>query len=119
VKDAFQQQGFGTLTEIDVKHTMHEKLGEIMEPFVILGVCNPNLAHRALDVTRDVGLLLPCTVVVRAHDDHVLVQALDPRVIAAIVEDEELEPIATEAWNRVEAALAALVADETSKEAER
>jgi len=102
VKDAFKAQGFGTLTEIDVQVTLREKLGHEMERYVIVGACNPQLAQRALDVTRDVGLLLPCNVVVREHGDGVLVQALDASVIAAV---PELTPIAEEAAKRIQAAL--------------
>lgn len=105
VKDAFKAQGFGTLTEIDVQATLADKLGVQMERYVILGACNPNLAHRALEVTRDIGLLLPCNVVVREQGDGVLVQALDPMIIAAVPELPELEPIAAEAGERIQAAL--------------
>jgi uncharacterized protein (DUF302 family) len=110
VKEAFAEQGFGTLTEIDVKATLQRRLGIDMEPYVILGTCNPQLAHQALDATRDIGLLLPCNVVVRGDGDAVIVQALDPAVIASIPGDPALEPIAAEAGRRVDAALHTLQA---------
>lgn len=108
VKDAFKAQGFGTLTEIDVKATLQEKIGAEIERYVILGACNPHLAHRALAVTRDIGLLLPCNVVVREHGEGVIVQALDAGIIASVPELPELEPIAAEARERIQAALDAL-----------
>lgn len=110
VVEAFKAQGFGVLTEIDVQATMREKLGEEIERFVILGACNPPLAHRALSVSRDIALLLPCNVVVREHGDGVLVQALDAAVIAEVPGIPELEPVAAEASERIRAALDALVA---------
>jgi uncharacterized protein (DUF302 family) len=80
-----------------------------MEPYVILGACNPQLAHRALDVDRQIGLLLPCNVVVRADgDDHSIVSALDPQVMVTIPEREDLRPVADEAGVRIRAALDAL-----------
>lgn len=108
VKEAFKQQGFGTLTEIDVRRTLKEKLGLDMEDYVILGACNPQLAHRALEIDRDIGLLLPCNVVVRRHDDRTLVQALDPSVMVSVPGRPELQPIADEAGRRIDAALGAL-----------
>lgn len=109
VKEAFKGQGFGTLTEIDVRATMKEKLGEDMESYVILGACNPQLAYRALGVDREIGLLLPCNVVVRAAGpDATLVQALDPMIMASVAEHAELRPVAEEAAGRVRAALDAL-----------
>jgi uncharacterized protein (DUF302 family) len=105
VKQAFKTQGFGTLTEIDVQATLKEKLGADIEPYLIIGACNPQLAHQALDVTRDIGLLLPCNVVVREHAGTVIVQALDATVIAAVAGLPELEPIAAEAGRRIQAAL--------------
>ncbi|HVA76096.1 MAG TPA: DUF302 domain-containing protein [Acidimicrobiales bacterium] len=108
VKEAFAAQGFGTLTEIDVRATLQAKLGAEIEPYVILGACNPQLAQRALDVTRDIGLLLPCNVVVREEDGGVVVQALDPSIIATVPGIAELEPIAAEAARRIDAALATL-----------
>ena len=109
VKQAFADQGFGTLTEIDVQATLKQKLGQDMEPYVILGACNPQLAHRALDLDREIGLLLPCNVVIRAiNDGTTLVQALDPQVMVTVPEREELRPIAEEAATRIQAALHAL-----------
>ena len=110
VKAAFAAQGFGTLTEIDVRATLQAKIGVDMEPYLILGACNPQLAHRALEVTRDIGLLLPCNVVVRQHDDGVTVQALDPSIIATLPGDPALQPIADEAARRIDAALDSLAA---------
>jgi uncharacterized protein (DUF302 family) len=110
VKEAFKAQGFGTLTEIDVRATLAEKIGAEIEPYVILGTCNPNLAHRALGVTRDIGLLLPCNVVVRQDGDHVVVQALDAAVIASVPELPDLEPVAADAAQRIQAALDSLTA---------
>ncbi len=110
VKEAFKAQGFGTLTEIDVQATLKDKLDVEIEPYVILGACNPQLAHQALEVTRDIGLLLPCNVVVREHSGSVVVQALDADVIAAVPDVAELEPIAAEAGRRIQAALDDLAA---------
>jgi uncharacterized protein (DUF302 family) len=106
VRAALKEQGFGVLTEIDVQATLREKLGAQMEEYVILGACNPPLAHRALDVDRDIGLLLPCNVVVRADGpDATLVQALDPQVMVQITGRPELENVADEATRRLRAAL--------------
>jgi uncharacterized protein (DUF302 family) len=106
VKQALQEQGFGVLTEIDAQATLKEKLGQDMEPYLILGACNPQLAHRALDVDRMIGLLLPCNVVVRADGaDRAVVSALDPQVMVAVPEREDLRPIADEAGARIRAAL--------------
>jgi uncharacterized protein (DUF302 family) len=105
VKEAFKAQGFGTLTEIDVRATLKEKLGEDMEPYVILGTCNPQLAHRALDVDRAIGALLPCNVVVRAVDGRTVVEALDPQVMVTVPGREELQPVADEASRRIQVAL--------------
>lgn len=109
VKEAFAAQGFGTLTEIDVQATLKSKLDADMEPYVILGACNPELAHQALDIDREIGLLLPCNVVVRAADENTtLVQALDPQVMVAVPERDELRPVADDAGRRIQAALEAL-----------
>lgn len=110
VKTAFLAQGFGALTEIDVQATLKEKLGEDIERYLIIGACNPGLAHRALNIQREIGLLLPCNVVVREHDGGVLVQALDPAIIASVPDLPELEPVAADAAERIQAALDTLTA---------
>lgn len=109
VKEAFQEQGFGTLTEIDVKATLKAKIGAEVEPYIILGACNPHLAHRALEADPEVGALLPCNVVVRRQGNRTLVHALDPQVIATVAGVPELEAIAREAAERVQKALDSLV----------
>lgn len=112
VKEAFKAKGFGALTEVDVRATLWDKLGEEMEPYLIIGACNPDLAHRALGVEREVGLLLPCNVVVRQVADAVMVQALDASVIASVPGNPNLEPIAAEAGRLMAEALEALVTAE-------
>ncbi|BCJ37923.1 ABC transporter ATP-binding protein [Actinocatenispora thailandica] len=108
VRTALKEQGFGVLTEIDVQATLRDKLGESMEPYLILGACNPPLAHRALAVDRHIGLLLPCNVVVRADGDEVLVEALDPNVMVEVAGEENLRGVADEARTRLTAAMNAL-----------
>ncbi|MEV6613075.1 DUF302 domain-containing protein [Streptomyces sp. NPDC051051] len=112
-RDALAAQGFGILTEIDVTATLKAKLGgaaEDVEDYLILGACNPSLAHRALDTDRTVGLLLPCNVVVRRDGDRTAVQALDPDTMVTLTGSDALRPIAEEAGRRLDAALAALTA---------
>ena len=108
VRAALKEQGFGVLTEIDVRATLHEKLGETMEDYLLLGACNPPLAHRALEVDRRIGLLLPCNVVVRSEGGDTLVEALDPQVMATVSEQPDLEPVADDAAARLTAALESL-----------
>ena len=108
VRDALKAQGFGVLTEIDVQATLRDKLGEDMEQYVILGACNPPLAHRALAVDRKIGLLLPCNVVVRAEAGQTVVEALDPQAMVAVTGEAPLQPVADEAASRLRAALASL-----------
>jgi uncharacterized protein (DUF302 family) len=105
---ALGQQGFGALTEIDVRETLRKKLGIEMEDYLIIGACNPPLAHRALDVDRRIGLLLPCNVVVRTDGAETVVEALDPKVMVAVADRAELAPIADEAAQRLRAALDSL-----------
>jgi uncharacterized protein (DUF302 family) len=108
VRDALREQGFGVLTEIDVRKTMYDRLGEQMEDYLILGACNPPLAHRALTVDRQIGMLLPCNVVVRAGDGGIVVEALDPNVMVDVTGEPDLAPVAREATQRLRAALDSL-----------
>ncbi len=108
VKEAFAAQGFGILTEIDVQATLKTKTGADIEPYLILGACNPQLAQRALEIERQIGLLLPCNVVVRAGDGCTIVEALDANVIAEIPERDELVPVAEQAGRLIRAALDSL-----------
>ena len=96
-REALAQKGFGVLTEIDMKATLKAKLGEDMEDYLILGACNPQLAHQAVNVCRQIGVLLPCNVVVRRDPgapDTVLVDAMDPRLMADVTNEPGLDHIA-------------------------
>ena len=108
VKDAVRVEGFGVLTEIDVRQTLREKLGAEREPYLILGACNPALAHRALEQEPEIGLLLPCNVLVRAVDDGCRVEIADPEAMLGIVGNERLDAIAQEAKQRLQRVVAAL-----------
>ena len=108
VRQALKDQGFGVLTEIDVQATLRDKLGQEMEDYLILGACNPPLAHRALDADRKIGLLLPCNVVVRTAGDQTIIEALNPQVMAEVAGQPALKPVADEAASRIRAALDSL-----------
>lgn len=108
VKEALKAEGFGVLTEIDVRRTLREKLGAEMEPYIILGACNPQLAHRALEQEPEIGLLLPCNVVVRAQGTGCRVEVADPKAMLGIVCNEQLNAIAEEAKQRLQRAVASL-----------
>lgn len=108
---ALAEQGFGVLTEIDLKATLKAKLDVDTAPQVILGACRPPLAHAALLAEPSIGLLLPCNVVVRAIDgDQTLVEAMDPAVMVTVTGNEKLTDVATDARDRLTAALDSLTA---------
>ena len=108
VREALKAQGFGVLTEIDVQATLRDKLGQDMEDYLILGACNPPLAHQALDADRKIGLLLPCNVVVRTADGQTIIEALNPQVMVQGAGQPSLKPVADEATARIRAALNSL-----------
>ena len=108
VKEALKAEGFGVLTEIDVQRTLREKLGAEMEPYIILGACNPPLAHRALEREPDVGLLLPRNVVVRAEGQGSRVDIADPQALLDMVGNKQLRSIAEEAKQRLQRVIASL-----------
>ncbi len=95
-------EGFGVLTEIDVQATLKAKLGVERAPYVILGACNPVVANQAFEAEPDVGLLLPCNVIVRQDGDRVVVGFLNPEAVLGLVEREGLAPLATEIRERLE-----------------
>jgi uncharacterized protein (DUF302 family) len=108
VRDALQGQGFGVLTQIDVQATLHDKLGQDMEDYLILGACNPSLAHQALAIDPSIGLLLPCNVVVRTDAGQTIIEALDPQTMVTVTGQPSLKPVADEAASRLKTALDSL-----------
>ncbi len=101
VRTELQGEGFGVLCEIDVQATLREKLGVEGEPYLILGACNPPLAHQALAVDPELGTLLPCNVVVFAHEGETHISAIDPERMLTIAGNDDLEPIAAEVRDRL------------------
>lgn len=106
VREELASEGFGVLTEIDAQATLREKLGVEMERYLILGACNPAFAHAALELEPEIGVLLPCNVVVYEQDGSTLVSAVDAERMLSVVGREDLNPIADE----VRARLAGVVA---------
>jgi uncharacterized protein (DUF302 family) len=107
--EALKEEGFGVLTEIDVRETLKNKIGVDFRPYKILGACNPVLAHRALEIAPEVGLLLPCNVTLsQVGEDAVEVSIVDPLVMLGVVANAELQPVAEEARQRLERVASAL-----------
>jgi uncharacterized protein (DUF302 family) len=109
-REALASEGFGVLTEIDVRATFKKKLDADFRPYVILGACNPRLAYQALTAERDIGLLLPCNVVVYAADEpgKSVVAILDPVKALSLTGNDTLQPLASEVRSRLERVLASL-----------
>lgn len=111
-RDALAKEGFGVLTEIDVRATLKKKLDVDTRPYIILGACNPSFAHKALTAERDIGLLLPCNVIVYEADDpgKSVVAAMDPVEALSLTGNEEVRPIAEEVKARLTRAIEAVEA---------
>lgn len=108
VTAALAAEGFGILSTIDVRATLKTKLDLDVPDYVILGACNPTLASRGIATEPDLGVLLPCNVVVRDAGDHTHVAAMEPLAALALAGNPELEPLATEAADRIRRAVSAL-----------
>lgn len=108
VTAALAEEGFGVLTQIDVKGTLKKKLDVDFRRYVILGACNPKLAHQALQADDKIGLLLPCNVVVQEVDGGSEVTIIDPKAMFTFIEDASVQPIAKEAEERLRRVAAAL-----------
>lgn len=109
VTDELKKEGFGVLTEIDVKATLKKKMDVDFRPYIILGACNPPLAHKALTAAPEVGLLLPCNVTVSEEEDgRILVSIINPYMMLGVVNNPRLEDIACDAEERLRRVAAAL-----------
>ncbi|MEO5694755.1 MAG: DUF302 domain-containing protein [Usitatibacter sp.] len=105
---ALAAEGFGVLTEIDVAATLKKKLGKDIAPYKILGACNPQFAHQAIELEPQIGTLLPCNVVVRVEAGKTIVEIMDPDAVLSLVERPGIAAIAAEVRARLERVLAAL-----------
>jgi uncharacterized protein (DUF302 family) len=109
VTEELKKEGFGVLTEIDVKETLKKKLNVDFRPYKILGACNPSLAHQALEKEVELGMFLPCNVIVyRSNDGRTVVSAVDPKVALGRLDRPLLEPIADEVGTRLKRVIAAI-----------
>ncbi len=101
--EELKKEGFGVLADIDVQGTLKAKLGKDMKPYRILGACNPPLAHQAIEMEPDIGLLLPCNVIVREENDgKICVGFMDPKAVLGMVQKKELDSLGTEVRSRLE-----------------
>lgn len=103
-----KKEGFGVLTSIDVKETLKQKINVDFKKYTILGACNPPIAHRALQEEEELGLLLPCNVIVYEKDDKTRVSIFDPMVMTWIVENDQMKSIATEVQEKLQRVLKAI-----------
>jgi len=108
VTDELKKEGFGVLTTIDVQETLKKKLDVTFKRYTILGACNPPFAHQALQAEEEIGLLLPCNVIVYEQGDATTVAAFDPMIMSTILEKAEIQPIAEQVKERLQRVIAAL-----------
>ena len=108
VTDELKKEGFGVLTSIDVKETLKQKINVDFKKYTILGACNPPIAHKALQEEEELGLLLPCNVIVYEKDNKTRVSFFDPIVMTWIMENDNMKPIATEVQERLQRVLKAI-----------
>lgn len=102
VTEELKNEGFGVLTSIDVKDTLKQKIDVDFKKYTILGACNPPLAHKALTAEEELGLLLPCNVIVYEKDDKTVVSFFDPMIMANIIDNENMNSVATEVKERMQ-----------------
>lgn len=112
VRDELMKEGFGVLTEIDVKSVLARKLGVEFHPYKILGACNPNFAHQALQMDDKVGTMLPCNVILQERDGRTEIAAVDPVASMASIENESLAGVAREVRERLRAVVDRVAAQE-------
>lgn len=105
---ALSDQGFGVLTEIDVKATLKKKIGEDVASYLILGACNPNMAHKAMQIEPRIGAMLPCNVIVRAVGDAIEVSAIDPVASMIAIDNDELKSVAGRVREMLKTVIAAI-----------
>ena len=108
VTEELKKEGFGILSTIDVKDTLKKKIDVDFKKYTILGACNPKLAHSALQVEEELGLLLPCNVIVYEKNDKTVVSIFDPRVMTLVIENPEMKPVAEEVKNKLQRVLEAV-----------
>ena len=108
VTEELKKEGFGVLTSIDVKDTLKKKINVDFKKYTILGACNPPLAHQALQVEEELGLLLPCNIVVYEKDEKTVISVFDPNVMAHLIDNPEMKPVAEEVKKKLQKVLAAV-----------
>ena len=108
VTEELKKEGFGVLTTIDVKDTLKKKIDIDFKKYTILGACNPKLAHGALQVEEELGLLLPCNVIVYEKGGKTVISVFDPIIMTVVIENPEMKPVAEEVKNKLQRVLAAV-----------
>lgn len=115
-KALLKEEGFGVICEIDIAKTLHEKIGKAFRPYRILGACNPTIAYEALETDGQIGLLLPCNVVVQQESQHTIVSVIDPVTLMDVAQNPSLQPFAKDAGTRLSRAIQRLADEEPSGE---